>query len=85
MDFRVELSDQAQRDIAAIFDCFARSRPETQASAGLQRFEQLSRRSPAFPRVARWHAKTETRRLKCVNCCTEIDRTSIEFCLRSTA
>ena len=85
MDFRVELPDQAQRDIAAIFDWLQ----SQQAGDAGERWFLALRAAVAsltnLPRVARSLPRIEIHPLKCVSFSMVAARMSIASCLLSKA
>lgn len=64
MDFHVELSDQAQRDIAAIYDWLRSQQAGDAGERWSWPSEQRSRHWRTYRRVARLHRKVESQRLK---------------------
>ena len=81
MDFRVELSEQAQRDIAAIYVWL---RSQQAGDAGERWFSALRTAVSSLaslPTRCSWAPEHRDHPLKCVSCSTAADSMSIASCL----
>ena len=80
MVFRVELSNRAQADIAAIYDWLVSQRAGDAGQRWFVAFRHAVTSLSTLPTRARYLLRARTRRLKSGSSCTVESRTSTESC-----